>query len=102
MLTTVADETIAERTARTLIDEGWAACVSRLSVRSTYQWKGAVEDAGESMLVIKTFADLTEGLERRLAELSSYEVPEFIALEASHVAAPYLGWMHESCRPPVQ
>ncbi|RMF25258.1 MAG: divalent-cation tolerance protein CutA [Deltaproteobacteria bacterium] len=99
VLTTVADEETGDRIARTLVEEHLAACVSRTKVRSTYRWRGKLEDDSEALLVIKSFEDLCPRLERRLAELSSYEVPEFIVLDARGVGASYLAWMSESCPP---
>ena len=98
VLTTVADEQAGERIARTLVEERLAACVSRTPVRSTYRWQDGIEESPEALLVIKSFGDLCPRLERRLSELSSYEVPEFIVVQAAQVGAPYLEWMIDSCR----
>ncbi len=97
VLTTVADEQTGERIARTLVEERLAACVSRAALRSTYRWQGVIEDAQEALLIIKSFDDLCPKLERRLSELSSYEVPEFIVVRAGQVGAAYLQWMIDSC-----
>lgn len=99
VLTTLATEEQAERVARTLVEERLAACVNRLAVRSTYRWKAKVEEDIECLLVIKTAEDLLEGLERRVGELSSYEVPEFVVLGASATSDSYLAWLLESCPP---
>jgi periplasmic divalent cation tolerance protein len=84
----------AERIARGLVDKRVAACVNVLpGMRSIYRWEGAVEDAGEWLLLIKTtrarFAELRAELER----LHSYEVPEVIALPVVEGSEKYLGWI---------
>ena len=97
VLTTVADEQAATATARLLVEERLAACVNLMPVASTYRWKGAVEQEVEHLLVIKTSDDLLARLERRLAELSSYEVPEFVALQPAATSEAYLAWLLEAC-----
>ena len=98
-LTTVGNEDDARRVARTLVEERLAACVNRLPVQSTYRWEGKVEDDAEYLLVIKTAGDLLERLERRVGELSSYDVPEFVVLAVSATSDSYLKWLLESCPP---
>jgi periplasmic divalent cation tolerance protein len=79
--------------ARTLVEEGLAACVNQLAVSSTYRWKGAIQVDDETLLVIKTTGDRAVALERRVQELHSYEVPEFIVVEPTAVADTYLDWL---------
>jgi periplasmic divalent cation tolerance protein len=84
----------AERLARTLVDEGLAACATLVpSVRSIYRWQGKVEDATEALLLLKTSADQLSALEKRLHQLHSYETPEFLALRVEAGSRGYLDWM---------
>jgi periplasmic divalent cation tolerance protein len=64
-----------------------------------YRWRGAVENASEYMLVIKTSMRHFSKLERRVRELHSYEVPEVIAVTLSAGSKPYVAWLAESTRP---
>lgn len=97
VLTTIGAETDAGAIARTLVDERLAACVNVLPpMRSTYRWKGAVEQEREQQLIIKTTADRVDALEARLRELHPYEVPEFLVLRVSDGSEPYLRWVQES------
>ena len=101
VLTTVPASHDADALARTLVDEGLAACVSALPpMRSTYRWQGAVEAADERQLLIKTTAARLDELERRLTELHPYDVPELVVLPISSGAAAYLDWLAASCEPP--
>ena len=55
VLTNCPDDAVADRIARTLVESGLAACVNRLApVASVYRWRGAVERATETPLLIKT------------------------------------------------
>jgi periplasmic divalent cation tolerance protein len=94
VLTTAPDRGVAERIARGLVDRRLAACVSFLpSMRSVYRWKGEIEEADEVWLIAKTTAGKLVELERALAELHPYEVPECVALAPDRVEAKYLAWL---------
>jgi periplasmic divalent cation tolerance protein len=94
VLTTCPDEAAAERLARGLVAAGLAACVSRMpGLRSTYRWKGRMEDEPEVLLLIKTVATRFQELEMRLKSLHPYEVPEIIALPIAMGSSDYLSWL---------
>jgi periplasmic divalent cation tolerance protein len=89
-----AGDDIAERIARTLIDEQLAACVNiHAPMVSIYRWKGAVERDSECQLVIKTTRAALPALEKRLRELHPYELPEFLVVAASGGSEKYLQWV---------
>ena len=99
VLSTVPDDASAETIARTLVDERLAACVNLLApMTSIYRWKGAVERDIERQLVMKTTRALVPALERRLKELHSYEVPEFLVLDVAAGSDAYLAWVSTSLR----
>jgi periplasmic divalent cation tolerance protein len=92
-----AGEEEAGRIGQALVGENLAACVNIVGpVRSIYRWRGAIEDAREFMLIIKTQARLFDRLARRVKELHSYEVPEIIALPLAAGWKPYLEWIIQS------
>ena len=84
------------RLAEALVAEKLAACVNRIdNVKSVYWWKGNIERASETLLVVKTRADLVERLIARVKELHSYSVPEVIALPIEAGNPDYLRWIYE-------
>jgi periplasmic divalent cation tolerance protein len=88
---------LAEAVARRLVEEGRAACVNCVPrMRSIYTWAGHVEEAEESLLLVKTTAAGYPALERRVRELHPYEVPELLALPAVAGFGPYLEWLNRS------
>lgn len=96
VLTTLGAVTDAVTLARTLVEEGLAACVNVLPpMQSVYRWKGAVEVDAEQQLVIKTTSASVAALEIRLRALHPYELPEFLVLTADG-SARYLQWVTES------
>jgi periplasmic divalent cation tolerance protein len=75
VLITVPQEEEAAKMANTLIDERLAACVNILKdIRSLYRWKGAIEDEGEVLMVVKTQERLFENLAKRVKQMHSYSI----------------------------
>ena len=97
VLTTLPADADALAFGRVLIEEHLAACVSVLgSLHSVYRWKDAIEEAREQQLLIKTEASAVEALERRLATLHPYDVPELLVLAVSDGGTAYLNWVRQS------
>ncbi len=85
--------------ARALVERRLAACVSVVpGMHSTYRWKGAVEEASEWLLLIKTNRSQFEKLEAAVRELHSYELPELIALPVVAGLEAYLRWVDEALK----
>ena len=95
---TAATPEEAERIGRTLLDERLAACVNTTPVRSAYWWRGQVEEAGETLLIVKTAARLVDALTARVRALHSSTVPEVIAVPIVGGNPDYLRWIDESVR----
>lgn len=60
---------------------------------SLFRWQGALEQADESLLLLKTTTERYPALEARLNQLHPYEVPEIIALPLLAGSASYLNWL---------
>jgi periplasmic divalent cation tolerance protein len=94
-----ADEAAA--VARHLVDERLAACVNILpGVRSVYRWQGAVEEASEWTLLIKTRRHLFEALRHAVQKKHSYSLPELIAVPVVDGSSTYLDWIDHETLPP--
>lgn len=90
----------ALRLARALVRRRVAACVNLVPrVRSVYRWKGRVEEAGETLLVVKTAADRVPALLAAVRELHPYEVPEGISLPVEEGLGPWIDWVLRESRP---
>lgn len=102
VLTNCPDDAVADRIARTLVEQGLAACVNRLgAAHSTYRWQGSVERATETPLLIKTTRARYLEVEQAIRALHPYEVPEIIALPIEAGFAAYLRWIADETRPPL-
>jgi periplasmic divalent cation tolerance protein len=84
----------AAQVARTVVEEGLAACVNLVApVRSIYRWEGATCDDVEQLAIIKTTASGFEALRARLIALHPYAVAEVIALPVTAGSEAYLDWV---------
>jgi len=96
VLSTAGSEEEASRLARALVERRVAACVSIVpGVRSIYRWSGAIHDASEWLLVIKTRRDRFPALATALRELHAYEQPEIVLLDIADGDAAYLRWIDD-------
>jgi periplasmic divalent cation tolerance protein len=84
----------ARKIADTLIDRKKAACVNIVpGVNSLFRWKGKIEEAEESLMVVKTRAELFPDVVSLVKSIHSYEVPEIIALSIVEGSPDYLEWL---------
>lgn len=98
---TFPDSEQAREIGRLLVERQLAACVNLVpAVESIYRWRDSVETAAETLAIFKTTAVAYPAFAETLAELHPYDVPEIVALDPAHVAAPYLAWVKSSCRQP--
>lgn len=100
VLCSCPDEAVALDIARELVNQGLAACVSRVApMMSIYRWQGGICEASEQLLLIKTTAARYETLEMRLKALHPYEIPEIIAIPVVAGSASYLDWLATATNP---
>lgn len=98
-LTTCPDRASAEAIATALVEERLAACVNLVpGLRSIYRWQGAIEQADEHQLLIKTTRTAYPSMQARLAALHPYELPELLAVEAADGLPAYLQWVADAVR----
>lgn len=94
VLTNLPDAAAAKAIARQLVEMRLAACVNMLpQVQSIYQWNGAVEEANEITLLIKTTQGRYADLEASIKAAHPYDVPEIIAMPIVQGLPQYLDWI---------
>ena len=97
---TASDLAEAQRIGRAVVEERLAACANILpGMRSIYWWEGAVNEAQEVVLILKTMPAQLEALTLRVEALHSYKVPCIAALEARPGNPDYIAWIAAETTP---
>ena len=97
--TTTSSRAEAERISDAVIEKKLAACVQIVGpITSRYRWEGKVNRDEELLLIVKTRRSLFSGLQKRVAELHSYEVPEIIAIDIDRGSRAYLGFLNKNLK----
>ncbi len=94
ILVTAPDGAQARQLGRRLVEEKLVACVNVMAgVHSIYHWEDALEEADESLMVLKARREDVEVVTKRVQELHPYDVPEVIALDIVAGNAAYTDWI---------
>jgi periplasmic divalent cation tolerance protein len=99
VLVTCGSQAEAAVIAERIVIERLAACVNMIAggspVRSFYIWEDSLQQDEEWLLLIKTMPARLASLKKRIRELHSYTVPEFIALPILSGSEEYLDWLRQ-------
>jgi len=96
VLTNLPDRDAALRLAGLLVERRLAACVNVLAeCTSVYRWRGAIENATEVPVLIKTRSALYPEVEAAILAQHPYELPEIVAVPITYGLAAYLDWVGE-------
>jgi len=94
---TIDSELGARELASSLVRDRLAACVQVLGpIHSVYRWEGAVEEAAEWLLLMKTTAERFSSLRDAVVAAHPYDVPEVVAVPIEAGLPEYLSWIAES------
>ncbi|MGE4064338.1 MAG: divalent-cation tolerance protein CutA [Rhodospirillaceae bacterium] len=94
---TAASKDEALKIGRALVAERLAACANVLDgMHSVYWWQGAVEEAQEAVLILKTRAELAGRAMERVKALHSYDVPCALVYDVAGGLPAYLDWIDVS------
>jgi periplasmic divalent cation tolerance protein len=96
VLITVGNTDEASRIADALVSQRKAACVNIVPrISSVFRWEGKIESEQESLLLVKTRAELFPAVVDLIKRIHSYDVPEIIALPIIGGNEDYLTWLGE-------
>ena len=91
---TAGDAAEARSIGRAVVGERLAACANVLAgMRSIYWWEGAVQEAVEAVLILKTTTERLGALIARVRELHSYACPCIEALPVADGNPAFLAWI---------
>jgi periplasmic divalent cation tolerance protein len=91
---TCASEAEAHKIAKAVVTDHLAACANIIpGMKSIYRWEGRIEEAHETVLILKTRAELFEAVEKRVKELHSAKTPCIVSLPLAAGNKDYLQWI---------
>lgn len=91
---TAKDKSQALEIGRRLVEEHLAACINVLDgVTSVYRWEGAVEQASETVLIVKTTEPQVPAVIERVKGLHTYSCPCVVAWPIAEGNPQYLEWI---------
>jgi len=93
-VTTVPSMDEGRRIVRALVERRIVACGNVVpGAVSIFRWQGAIEEADEVVVLLKTRADRVRDLTDALPALHPYDVPELIVVPITGGHGPYLDWL---------
>ena len=91
---TARDAAEAKRIGRIIVEERLAACANVIDgMSSVYWWQGKIEEASETVLILKTTTQRLQELTARVKALHSYDCPAVVAWPIDNGNADYLDWI---------
>ncbi len=86
----------AEEIAAQLVENRYAACVNVIPTVKSFYWGDAkMEQADESLIIIKTTQFKIEALVKFVRSVHPHDVPEIITLPVAEGLPDYINWVIE-------
>lgn len=94
--TTLETPADAQKLGRALVEAGLAACVNIFpAMTAIYEWEGALSEAQESAMLIKSRKGMQERLLAEAKRLHPYEKPALIVLQVAGGDNEFFSWIAE-------
>ncbi|MHB1932457.1 MAG: divalent-cation tolerance protein CutA [Thermoplasmata archaeon] len=93
ILSTFPDRASARRVGAAAVESHRAACVSYLTVESSYWWKGRRVDEPEVLALFKTAPKRVGSLVEFLRRHHPNELPEILEVDVTRAHPPYVDWV---------
>ncbi len=94
---TAKDITEAKKISDQLLEKKLIACANIIEgVESVFRWQGKIDQAKETLMILKSKQSLFKKIVKTVKAHHSYEVPEVIALPIVDGNPDYLKWIDES------
>lgn len=97
---TTASEAEARTIAKVIVTDRLAACANIIpGMKSIYHWEGKIEEESETVLILKTRAELFPAVVDRVTELHGAETPCILSLPVDAGHRPFIDWMMGETKP---
>ncbi|MDD5449204.1 MAG: divalent-cation tolerance protein CutA [Candidatus Omnitrophica bacterium] len=87
----------AEKIALSLLKKRLVACANIFGgVDSIFSWKGKIDKAEETLIILKTKRNLFKKIVLEVKKIHSYKTPEIIAAPIIEGSKDYLEWINRN------
>ncbi len=93
VVTTIGSRAEAQQLARTMVEQGLAACAQISEIESFFNWQGAVCNEIEFRVTFKTRASAYPAIEKAIHVHHSYELPAIHAYPIQQISGRYADWI---------
>ena len=83
----------AEKIVNALLTKKLIACANEFPIKSFFWWKGKMEKEEEILLIMKSFEERWDAIQKEIKKIHSYKVPEIVSLPMKNCSSEYLHWM---------
>lgn len=98
--TTWPDIATAKYAAEVIVREKLAACANITdNITSIYQWKGALQEDAEVVVIFKSKSNLFTKIEERVLALHPSDVPCIVSLPVESMNSAYQKWLDNETLP---
>ena len=96
---TASNKEEACRIGKALVEEKLAACANIVpEMNSIFYWEGKLNEASESILIVKTSEERLQELIGRVKELHSYDVPAIVVLPIFDGNPDFIDWVKKETK----
>lgn len=96
---TFSSEDEAKKIGKILLENRLCACVNIYpQVRSIYWWEGKLEEAMESIMIIKTRKSLAKKVEETILKYHSYTIPCIMVFSAEEGFKSFIEWIYKETK----
>lgn len=98
--TTFAEPADARRVGKALVEARLAACVNIFEgMTAIYEWQGALEEAGETAMLIKTRRGLQNQALEEAKRQHPYDTPALLVIPIDGGGAEFFAWIAAQTQP---
>jgi periplasmic divalent cation tolerance protein len=90
-----ADHNEAHSIINTLLNKKLIICAKKTEVATKYYWKGKIEQAHETLLIMDSAEHLFSRIEEELKKLHSYDTFNLVMIPITKTSSGIADWMNE-------
>jgi periplasmic divalent cation tolerance protein len=98
---TFSSRELAEKTARTLLEEQLVAGANMIQAESLFRWQGKIEQRSEWAVFFQAERNFYKRIESRIKQLHPDKVPQIVMWKMKDGYPPFLKWIIDETSRPV-